>query len=184
MALLIELPAPLEEELAVEASREGVSTSEQAAFLLQLITASTRDGRKTPFRSVVKAYLRQNSLDADRLADVFEGLMAVCLQNDGPEPMEPDKQTPGPIDSMETDRALSLLRGWRSPEANCSVDQNVDISTHELPPPEQLIQRAGRMRRTARMRASSVRGKYAYLGGGSEEFMREKQLEIDREDRR
>ena len=177
MALLLELPSALEEELVVEASREGVSTSEQAAFLLQLITALIRDGRKTPFQSVVKAYLRQNSLDADRLAGVFGSLVAYCLRNTAQDSM-PDQTSDNAIDPMNPEVALSMLRNWRSQESNCSIDHDVEVSIHELPPLEHLVQRSRRMNR------SSILGKYAYLGLSSEDFAREKQMEIDREDRK
>jgi hypothetical protein len=177
MALLIELPPIIEEELAVEASREGVSTSDQAAFLLQLITALTRDGRNTPFRIVVKAYLQQNSLDADRLAGIFEGLMTLCLKNEDEVTISPDQPTSPSIEPLSRDRILSLLRAWRGPEANCSVDHNVAISIHELPHLDRLIQRSGRKNRV------SALGKFAHLGLSTEAFIAEKRLETEREDR-
>src|SRR5437763_1836827 len=81
MTLSIELPPPLDEELAIEAEREGVSVSEQAALLLHLMTALTREGRKTPFRSVVRSFLERNAIDADQMGKVCEALMELCLHD-------------------------------------------------------------------------------------------------------
>jgi hypothetical protein len=179
MAMLIELPSPLDQDLAVEAEREGVSASEQATFFLQLMTALTREGRKTPFRSVVKAYLQQNSLDADRLADFFESLMAFCLHDPDSSSMPLDQAPASSIDRIDNDRALNLLREWRSPNVHRSIglDEDFDIIVCELPPMDRLVQSMGRMNRR------SIRGKYAHIAFSSEDFMAEKQREIDREDR-
>ena len=108
MALLIDLPSPLEEDLENEARREGVSASEQATFFLEFMTALTREGRKTPFRMVVKEYLRQNSLDADRLADVFEKLMGFCLHDSDSSSTSIDSSSLASVDQLEAERALEL----------------------------------------------------------------------------
>jgi hypothetical protein len=177
MAIVIDLPPEVEEEFNAEAGRIGVSASERGAFLLELATALTRDGRKTRFREVVRAYLQQRSVEADRLADVVEALMTFCLRESDSDQSGFNEPGSRSTDSGVPDRVVvSWLRDWRLPEAHRSVEENVDFSTHELPPLESLIQRAGRMRRLTAM------GKYAHLGGGSEEFMREKQIELDREE--
>jgi hypothetical protein len=181
MALSIELPAPLEEELALEAKREGVTVSDQAALLLQFMTALAREGRITPFRSLVQAYLRQKSLDAERLADVIDGLVAICLHSESLNPANSNVSTLNdPSKNSKLEAAKSLLREWRSPDVHreIGIESSMEIMQVEFPPLESLIQRAGRMTR------ESILGKYAYLGGGTEEFMRQKQTEIDRENRR
>jgi hypothetical protein len=177
MAILIDLPPEVEEELNAEAGRNGVSAAERGAFLLEFATALTRDSRKTPFRKIVQAYLQQSSVETDRLAEVVEGLMEFCLRETHPTLIgsgEPDFSS---TDSASTDRIIASLRGWRHSEAHRSVSENEGLTIRELPTLESLIQRTGRMRRLKAM------GKYAHLGGGSEEFMREKQGELDREER-
>jgi hypothetical protein len=168
MALLIDLPSPVEEDLAVVAKREGVSASEQATFLLELMTALTREGRKTPFRSAVKAFLQENAFDADRLAEVFEKLRAFCLNNSVP-------------DSPTTDRAFSssieLLHDWRSPAVHRSIDQEAENSKPGTTPAEASVQASGKKNRI------SALGKYAHINFSTEQFMAEKQAEIEREDR-
>jgi hypothetical protein len=82
-----------------------------------------------------------------------------------------------PDEPNEDRKILAVLQGWRKTDSDVSIDSDFDWTIRELPPLDKLIQRSGRMNR------DSILGKYSYLGGGTEEFMREKQEELDREDR-
>jgi hypothetical protein len=177
MAISIDLPAPLEEELEMEAEREGVTVSEQATFWLQLMTSLTRDGRKTPFRTVVQAYLRQNSLDAERLADVFEGLMALCLHESAQQPLPIGDGNDVKSLLIDSNTILSLLRHWRSPINHRSIEDDADLIVHELPPLGDLIQQNGRKNRI------SCLGKYSHIKLNTEDIMAERRRETEREDR-
>ena len=176
MTISIDLPFPLDQELAVEAEREGTSASEQATLLIHLATALTGAGRKTLFRSVVRAYLKQNALDADRLAVVCEELMALCLHDRDGSTTLSTGVSPTSTGRLNSEEVRALLREWRSPSAHVSLDHDVEISVSEPPPSESLIQSMGRMNRV------SALGKYAHIGLSTEMMMREKQEEIDRED--
>jgi hypothetical protein len=178
MVISIDLPAPLEAELALEAKREGVTVAEQATLLLQLISTMTKVGGRTRFRSVVEGYLHQNSLDADRLADIMHGLISVCLRDPVADSTPEGDNSPKTAATVLDEQVLEILRGWRSSANEVAIESSVEKFATELPPLEHLIQRMGRVKQP------SILGKYAYLGGGTEEFMQEKQEELDREDRR
>lgn len=80
MPKILELPEPLRIELEREAEREGVSPDEHAALLLYIVTALQDAGKKnTLFQEAVKAFFTSHSLDADKVADVLEELVQVCL---------------------------------------------------------------------------------------------------------
>jgi hypothetical protein len=178
MTLSIDLPPPLDEELAIEANREGVSVSDRATLLLHLMTALARDGRKTPFRSVVRSFLERNAIDADHMAEVCEALMALCLHDTDQLPKPPDTASINADYPIDADHARSLLRHWRNTEVHQSVAKDIEVSLSGLPPLDHLLQRSGRVRR------ASVMGKYSWLKGSSEDYAIEKQREIVREDRR
>ena len=78
MALVIDLPAPLEEDLAAEAAREGVSPSEQAAFWLQLMAALARVGRNISSRDVVEVHDPGDLLEPAHAAEIYAKLKAIC----------------------------------------------------------------------------------------------------------
>lgn len=79
MAITLELPPHLEEELTHEAEKEGVAPSEHAALLLSICTALLKDVEATPFREAVRTFLSRRALDAEHLSTVFEELVAECL---------------------------------------------------------------------------------------------------------
>jgi hypothetical protein len=178
MTLSIELPPPLDEELAIEAEREGVSVSDQAALLLHLMTALTREGRKTPFRSVIRAFLQRNAIDADQMAKVCEALVILCLHDTDQLPKPNDHGSDTDRDWIGADQARSLLRMWKSADVHQSVDTDIDVILSGLPALDELIQRSGRVQRPSAM------GKYSWLKTSSEDYAIEKQREIEREDRR
>jgi hypothetical protein len=79
MSITLDLPSPIDEELTKEAQREGISEMEHAALLVCLAFALKQDEPPTPFRNAVKDFLFQNSLDAERVFDVFDELVRTCL---------------------------------------------------------------------------------------------------------
>ncbi len=73
MTISLDLPTPLEEELAKEARSEGVSLSEQATFLLFLATEIlNRVSVTRPFREVVNSVLERHEIDPERFSSTFE----------------------------------------------------------------------------------------------------------------
>ena len=93
MALLIELPSDVEEELTFQAAQRGISASELVSFLLQFITSPKRDGPKTSISSGSET----TSIMSDRT----------------------DSRT---IDPLDRDRILSLLRNSKGPVTKDSAD--------------------------------------------------------------
>ncbi len=75
MTISLDLPAPLEAELAKEARSEGVSLSEQATFLLFLATELlNRDSVTRPFREAVNSVLERHQIDPERFSSTFEAI--------------------------------------------------------------------------------------------------------------
>ncbi|HEV2735984.1 MAG TPA: hypothetical protein VGV85_14150 [Longimicrobiaceae bacterium] len=173
MTMTVDLPAHLEEGLREEAEKKGVQPSEHAALLLSICTALLSDAGTTPFRSAVKEFLSHRSLDSDHLATVFEELVQQCLAA-GEEGMasQPFEQTVVAADPSWVD---ANLRAWRDSLVHQSVGADFDWSV--LPRAAETARAAGRTR-------GSARGKYAHLGGTSEDFARRKEEEIAREERR
>ncbi len=171
--MTVDLPAHLEEGLREEAEKEGVQPSEHAALLLSICTALLSDTGTTPFRSAVKEFLSHRSLDSDHLATVFEELVQQCLAA-GEEGMasQPFEQTVVAADPSWVD---ANLRAWR----DSLVHQSTGAESGWPIPPSAAgsAQAAGRVR-------GGARGKYAQLGGTSEDFARQKEEEIAREERR
>jgi hypothetical protein len=163
MPMTVDLPEHLEEGLREEAEKEGVQPSEHAALLLSICTALLSDAGTTPFRSAVKEFLSHRSLDSEHLATAFEELVQQCLAGALDEDREPSW-------------VAANLRAWRNSLVHQGVDTNLEwvLST---PPSAGTAQVADRAKRGAR-------GKYAHLGGTSEDFARRKEEEIAREERR
>jgi hypothetical protein len=80
MALTLELPPPVGEELTQEARREGVSETDRAALFVCLATALLQEEKLTPFQDAVKLFLVHRSIDAERVASVIDELVNVCLE--------------------------------------------------------------------------------------------------------
>ena len=180
MILSIDLPPSLDQSLADAAARDGVSPSEQATFLLLLASALTGKAANTLFRSAVREFLEQNAIDADRVAEVCDKLMTFCLEhNIGPASSMSGEA--GPMSSLEPKsmtRTRFLLRQWRTSNVHQSVADDNHASPTRFAPKEILEQNHNGSQRI------SLRGKYAWLKTSSDDFAREKQEEIDREDRR
>ncbi len=155
MGIVVELPPELEKALVDEAGREGVTPAEQAALLLCLVGAMLEEGPETPFRGAVRSFLTQHRVDSKQFASAFGRLKSLCLD-----------EAPRPESEGEAGRLDGLLRAWRDAGVHGS-EGGESMPTSELP---------------ARSRPS-IRGKYAYIGFSSDDHAREKQFEIDREDR-
>lgn len=163
MALVVELPTPLEEELALEAQREGRSPESLAALLLGLATTLRKGAQKTPFQQAVKTFLSSHDVDPDRLASTLEELRGLC------------KETPPVSASLELRWAVeypdpglddsAILQSWRN------------AGVHRLPGETQTPDGGPAARRP------SARGKYSHLGVSSEDVMREHQEDIAREEK-
>jgi hypothetical protein len=161
MELTLELPPPLDEELASEAAREGLSPADQATLLLHLATVLLEADRTTLFQEAVKAFLSSRSLDANQVASAFQELVRSCVT-----PHDLGKETDAFQNSLSMDVDLPvsyapelILRNWRNP-------------------PVHRIQAARRVNRK-----KSALGKYASFAVGSETLAREKREEITLEER-
>jgi hypothetical protein len=162
MTLSIELPAPLEEELAVEAEREGVTVSEQATLILYLAAALGKRGPETPFRNAVRSVLERHRIDPQQFSSAFEQLKKSCIEG------QPDSASTVSTDQDCLDRSL---RNWRDAVVHdpvgVVVEAPVDRSVTPIP----------------RSERPSILGKYAHIKLSTEDIMAEKRLEIEREDR-
>ncbi len=175
MPLTLELPAQLEEDLKQEAEKEGVPATDHAALLLSIITALLRETEATPFRNALREFFSQHSLDAEQVALVLEELVEQCLQED-------DKGKASATFQQKVGNAIPRqvyenLREWRNWQVHQPIDASLDQVTSPLPPPHRVIQREGRL-----VRKQTAMGKYAYVPGTSDDFAREKQEEIAREE--
>ena len=180
MRIVIELPPRLEEELSIDASREDVTPAEQATLFLYLAAAMTVEGTETPFRGAVRSFLGRHLVDFKRVALACDQLRKLCLEGE----LRPDSpasagidEFPGSAEGVELDgldeRQFDLLRAWRSSIVH-QPSQRIGTSGASAHDPT---------RQTSQSARPSIRGKYAYLGLSSEDYAREKQLEIEREDR-
>ena len=173
MSITLDLPPQLTEEFQTG----SLAPTDQATLILHLAAALLAEEPATLFQGAVKEFLASRSIDSLRIASVLDELVAFCAgereKEDGSTPVEGDR----------TKRIELVLRGWRdavvrrlSPEM--SIEENCDLLIKELPPPGQMTQALGRSPRI------SALGKYAHLPISSEAFAREKQEEIDQEERR
>ena len=177
MALTFDLPPPLEAQLALEASREGVPAEEVATALLHLVTALTADGQDTPFRRVVMTFFDDNDLDADRVAALCSRLVKLCLWRSS-KLLGQSSQAGDAVSGawLQGDRPQSVLSRWRDAvvhrpiEINFNFDPSV-VGTH---PDAAPVPRPDRERRSAL-------GKYSHVGGGTEDHLREKHRDISLE---
>lgn len=158
MPLTLELPAQLEEDLRREAQKEGVPATEHATLLLSILTALLREAETTPFQDALKSFLSEHSLDAKLVASVFEELVRECLEahDEGNASYESQEFWSDAVSR----RVHENLKAWRNGQVH-------------LP----IVQKPGRV-----MREQTAMGKYAHIPGTSEDFAREKQTEIARED--
>jgi hypothetical protein len=162
MTLSIELPAPLQEELALEAEREGLTVSEQATLIIYLATALLKERPDTPFRNAVRSVLEDRRIDPRQLSSALEELKKLCIVS-LPEPASKAFD--------EHDRSCISLRHWRDAVVHNPASVSLDSRTD--PPIDPTVQ----------IERRSIRGKYAYINFSSDDHAREKQIEIDREDR-
>jgi hypothetical protein len=181
MPLTIDVPGPLDEVLSLEAQRGGVPAAEHATLLLYLATALLSDDESTPFQEAVKEFLASRSLNADQVASVLEELVRLCAGA-----LDNGAARAAPKATPTEDILLERLKSWRSAAVHhrpardyarerISRDSVSTPSTSNASP--QPPGKGGRQR-------PSAFGKYAGVLPSSEEFMREKEREIAREDGR
>jgi len=188
MSLTLDLPAPLNEALAQEAAREGITPEEHAILLIILANALLADEEPHAFPRTVREVLRRHSLDAERVSSVLEGLMQeglAALHEAGKEStifqngmQEQDSGSePGVADLSTPVQAWKEVLCHRTGPIQHPVDVSADVVLSPVEPVDRVIQRPGRVKRP------SAFGKYAGILASAEEFMREKRDEIAREDR-
>ncbi len=182
MPLTIDLPPQLRQELEDEAQQEGVSVVDHATLLLYLVVALLHEPKETPFQHAVELFLSQHSLDADLIATVFEELVRQCLtvQQEDKSPFASHAEA----DPLARDSVGESLRTWRSGYVHRALmGQAEGTSSREMPgdlvSTSPIAQSPGQARRRP-----TAMGKYAFVPGSSDDFAREKQDEIAREDRR
>lgn len=163
MAMTVDLPAALEEDLREEAEREGVKPSEHAALLLSICTALLNDAEATPFSSAVKEFLSRRSLDSEHVAAALDALVRECLA--------------AIHDAGKTLNAFHSHSGWSDGTLQAWRDSLVHQPWVAPAPRQEPVESTGRPFRGAR-------GKYAHIAGTSEDFARQKEEEIAREERR
>jgi hypothetical protein len=134
MNLTVELPPPINEELAQESLREGISETEHAALLLCLAAAFKQEGPYTAFQSAVRVFISHQSLEASQVFSAFENLILVCLDHHDAGKISRDLQaTHGPDGSRPE---YESLKRWR------------DITVHQPNPPiDSLLHPQGRLAR-------------------------------------
>ena len=165
MSITINLPPLLERELIGEARRDGIAPAERVELLLRLSVALRFEGPETPFGSAVRAFFRRHQIDPERLASALDQFNGVCVPVNL-HSVPPALSDGDPGESSERLRPESLLRRWREDAVHRPVKEEATIQAEVSSP------------------RPSILGKYAHLGLCSEDLMREKQEEIDREDRR
>ena len=136
MSLILDLPPPINEELAQDSQREGVSEREHAALLVCLASALNQEKAYTPFQKAVKVFLSHRALDAEQVFSVFEELVRVCL-----EAHDAGKTT--------ADFQYALLKHWRNASVHQQADAFYDSLASQIPATDTLTQVQGRVSRGA-----------------------------------
>ena len=165
MSITIDLPPRLDQELLREAIRDGVAPTVRAELLLRLAIVLRPEGSATPFGSAVREFLRQHEIDPDRLASVLDQFNDACVPN----ARHPVQGFSPDTDARASNGRISLespLRRWRDEAVHRPSGEEAGMSAQLTSP------------------RPSIMGKYAHIGLSTEDFMREKQEEIDREDRK
>lgn len=149
MPRTLNLPEPLSEELE-EASLEGVSPTEHATLLLYIATALHEAGKTaTPFQEAVRTFLASRSLDAERVAAVFDELVRFCVTA----PTGAGKTAAALAAAHEAGKTAhyvlpyEALLEWRSAVVHHSVDVSLQAVSSPLPPIEETVQARGRIQR-------------------------------------
>jgi hypothetical protein len=164
MSLQIDLPPPLERALGAAAEKAGATPQAYAAAVLSFGTALLAGGGASPFQAAVRDLLSRRALDAVRLGDVLEQVVAqVCALS--PDQLE-QLSTAGASDMENKQQTEAWL-------ARFQAGEGYRYPTGGRP--------AGTVRVGERV---SARGMAAHLPGTSDDYARLKQAEIDLEDRR
>lgn len=168
MSETLELPPPLSEEVEQEARKEGVTPSEHAVLLLYITTALLREPGQSPFQRAVKEFFREHSLDADRVASVFEELVRECLHTYGYDLKQSAGKHQHGLTSL--DGMTGVLKEWRNWTVHHSPSYLDRSTTNSLSKSAEVVEH--------RPRKHSARGKYAHLRTSSEAFSRKKRDEV------
>ena len=189
MALTLELPSPVGEELAHEAEREGVSETDRAALFVCLAAALLHENKATPFQDAVKHFLAHRALNTELIGSVIEELVTVCLEV----PIGQGKTT-GSLEAamnhimaqrtlLSEEAILVNLRGWRDAFVHQATRQTPENMTMDTVHEKAAVSLERDPDQVARVR--SIRGKYArtvVTGPGSEELHQERQRDKQKEE--
>ena len=161
MSLTLDLPPQLAEEF----DRKALDPAEHATLILHLAASLLKDEAETRFQGAVKEFLATHSIDAAKVSSVLGELIGLC---EGVDVARSDE-------SAGSEAIGNVLRGWRE-----AVAQRLgpESPIAEPPSPGDSTRQLGQRPRV------SAFGKYADVPISSEAFAREKQEEIEREERR
>jgi hypothetical protein len=140
MSLILELLAPLDQELNNEASKDGISPSDHAAILLCIAAAFHDLGEAdTPFQHIVKEFSKSHSVDPSHLASLVNTLVEYCQMPTG------DGKTEAALEWLKTQSqddnyvAPFVLSNWRLEIMHSPwniVSQQIETNPHSTVWPE------------------------------------------------
>ena len=179
MTITLEIARTLDEELNLEAAREGVSPSELATLLIYLAQALLSEREPTPFQKAVREFLSSRSLDPHRVASVWEELVRFCVENPAESDLAPERDT---LSEQGFRNVGALLKRWRNqtvhggPGALSFGPSEFERPGNEHPGQKStMISELGEEDRVKHVR--SIRGKYAHVALTSEDLHRDRQTD-------
>lgn len=177
MPLTLDLPAHLEADLREEAAKEGLQPTEHAALLVAIFTALLREVETTPFRIAIQTFLSHRSIDAEQVSSVLEELVGKCIVN--PKRSTSASYLRHPLElSGSMEDVYANLSLWRNSLVHQPIDQSLSVLVAPRQHSTSLVQQSGRAAKRVR-----ALGKYAHVGGSSDDFAQQKREEVAREDR-
>ena len=173
MPVTLDLPP----QLADEFDHKALAPAEHATLILHLAASLLKDKPSTRFQGAVKEFLSSRSVDAARIASVLSELVEIC------EGIRRESDACPPLQGGGSESIGIALRGWRDAVVQrlgpgTTVAEDFGHAVSVTPSPDTMTQSIGRSPRV------SAFGKYADVPISSEAFAREKQEEIEREERR
>ena len=170
MAMTLDLPGLVERQIAADARREGVSAQAHASVLLQMANVllnGPTDQQAPPEALEPRILVRDAAGDLFTLA-IYRSFMRLWEQD--VEPSSDRAVSTFLFTRVQTEDGTEIvLRIWRS---DCRAATEV---AGALPLPTDTNER--------RKLVDSVRGRFAHIPYSSEDFIRDKQAEIDLEER-
>jgi hypothetical protein len=156
--ITLELPESVTRQFAAGSAQQGETSDRLASILARLAEAVRRKCSARPSGDKpLRALITTRSVGTGQSSDKTRSYLAVCTSANNSVFIA---ESEGSVDWK-----VRILPGF-TPEIDLNADFDVQIA--ELPPIKTIEQ---------------VMGRYRHLVGSSEEFMRDKQAEIDHEDR-